>query len=406
MWGGPDDFQYFAPSVPSRSDSRWLGNAGVAGARRIVNREMDASTRSVASGGVLSIICKLGHSDLSVRERALKSILFKLEHGLVAHEQLYEGPGGNNEIFPLLLEWFNFPTVSMQAEVLAMIHGMCERCADASALFVQSGGLAFLEAFKADAAADNLPLVEATLNLLLMTAPQDQAAAPSSEARQSLGSASAAPSSVPTPARSGHWQPADPYLGVSGIYASGNPVRECVQTPSSVAISQDSACYVPDSFASSSRPPGIGGSFAARGGDACPSMQHPGRPASAAVAEPLLMRTARGGSGMTEAGERQEAALEEQMLRQLQQQTMCMHAPPPALSWNVPLVPLTRRDNQRLFAIDVKLKMTGRHPLQVCVCVCVCLSVSLSLSLCLCVCACACVCVCECECLRVLVRVC
>ena len=96
------------------------------------------------------------------------------------------------------------------------------------------------------------------------------------------------------------------------------------------------------------------------------------------------MSTARGGSGMTEAGERQEAALEEQMLRQLQQQTMCMHAPPPALSWNVPLVPLTRRDNQRLFAIDVKLKMTGRHPLQVCVCLCVCVSVCLSVCLSVC----------------------
>jgi len=41
-------------------------------------------------GGVLAVVGKLGHRDDAVRERALKSILFKLANGLATYEQLWQ----------------------------------------------------------------------------------------------------------------------------------------------------------------------------------------------------------------------------------------------------------------------------------------------------------------------------
>lgn len=39
---------------------------------------------------MLAVVGKLGHSDDAVRERALKSILFKLANGLATYEQLWQ----------------------------------------------------------------------------------------------------------------------------------------------------------------------------------------------------------------------------------------------------------------------------------------------------------------------------
>uniref|UniRef100_A0A8C2IE57 Rotatin n=1 Tax=Cyprinus carpio TaxID=7962 RepID=A0A8C2IE57_CYPCA len=62
--------------------------------------------------------CKLlRHSLLEIRVRALKNIRSKLDHGLIAIPDLVQ----ERMLFVFLLEWFNFPEVPMQEEVLDLI---------------------------------------------------------------------------------------------------------------------------------------------------------------------------------------------------------------------------------------------------------------------------------------------
>uniref|UniRef100_A0A9J8D9X9 Rotatin n=1 Tax=Cyprinus carpio carpio TaxID=630221 RepID=A0A9J8D9X9_CYPCA len=58
-----------------------------------------------------------GHSLLEIRVRALKNIRSKLDHGLIAIPDLVQ----ERMLFVFLLEWFNFPEVPMQEEVLDLI---------------------------------------------------------------------------------------------------------------------------------------------------------------------------------------------------------------------------------------------------------------------------------------------
>ncbi|KAG7248916.1 hypothetical protein CRUP_006563, partial [Coryphaenoides rupestris] len=57
------------------------------------------------------------HSLKEIRVRALKSILSKLDHSLLSVADLLQ----ERALFLLLLEWFNFPEVPMQAQVLELI---------------------------------------------------------------------------------------------------------------------------------------------------------------------------------------------------------------------------------------------------------------------------------------------
>ncbi|XP_026639388.1 rotatin isoform X1 [Microtus ochrogaster] len=60
------------------------------------------------------LIRKLGHQLVEIRERALKSILCKIEHNLICYADLIQ----ERLLFLHLLEWFNFPSVPMKEEVL------------------------------------------------------------------------------------------------------------------------------------------------------------------------------------------------------------------------------------------------------------------------------------------------
>ncbi|RXN08579.1 rotatin isoform X2 [Labeo rohita] len=64
-----------------------------------------------------SLIKKIGHSLVEIRVRALKNIRSKLDHGLIAIPDLVQ----ERMLFVFLLEWFNFPEVPMQEEVLEFI---------------------------------------------------------------------------------------------------------------------------------------------------------------------------------------------------------------------------------------------------------------------------------------------
>nr|XP_020771044.1 rotatin-like isoform X2 [Odocoileus virginianus texanus] len=66
---------------------------------------------------VTGLIRKLGHPLAEIRERALRSILCKLEHSLVCGADL----APHRLLFLHLLEWFNFPSVPMKDEVLGLL---------------------------------------------------------------------------------------------------------------------------------------------------------------------------------------------------------------------------------------------------------------------------------------------
>ncbi|XP_010853349.1 PREDICTED: rotatin isoform X4 [Bison bison bison] len=63
------------------------------------------------------LIRKLGHPLAEIRERALRSILCKLEHSLVCGADL----ASHRLLFLHLLEWFNFPSVPVKDEVLGLL---------------------------------------------------------------------------------------------------------------------------------------------------------------------------------------------------------------------------------------------------------------------------------------------
>ncbi|XP_060232941.1 rotatin [Meriones unguiculatus] len=63
------------------------------------------------------LIRKLGHQLAEIRERALKSILCKIEHNLICYADLIQ----ERLLFLHLLEWFNFPSVPMKEEVLSLL---------------------------------------------------------------------------------------------------------------------------------------------------------------------------------------------------------------------------------------------------------------------------------------------
>uniref|UniRef100_A0A2K6FX39 Rotatin n=1 Tax=Propithecus coquereli TaxID=379532 RepID=A0A2K6FX39_PROCO len=64
------------------------------------------------------LIKKLGHQLAEIRERALKSILSKVEHNLICYADLIQ----ERLLFLHLLEWFNFPSVPMKEEVLNLLN--------------------------------------------------------------------------------------------------------------------------------------------------------------------------------------------------------------------------------------------------------------------------------------------
>ncbi|KAM8730870.1 rotatin isoform 3-T3 [Acanthopagrus schlegelii] len=63
------------------------------------------------------LIKKIGHSLVEIRVRALKSIICKLDHSLISVSDIVQ----EKMLFVHLLEWFNFPEVPMQEEVLGLL---------------------------------------------------------------------------------------------------------------------------------------------------------------------------------------------------------------------------------------------------------------------------------------------
>uniref|UniRef100_A0A8D2CPY6 Rotatin n=1 Tax=Sciurus vulgaris TaxID=55149 RepID=A0A8D2CPY6_SCIVU len=66
------------------------------------------------------LIRKLGHQLAEIRERALRSILCKVEHNLICYADLIQ----ERLLFLHLLEWFNFPSVPMKEDVLNLLNSL------------------------------------------------------------------------------------------------------------------------------------------------------------------------------------------------------------------------------------------------------------------------------------------
>ncbi|NXE98487.1 RTTN protein, partial [Menura novaehollandiae] len=61
-----------------------------------------------------------GHELTEIRERSLKTILFKLDHNLISYADLVH----EKALFRNLLEWFNFPVVPIKEEVLNFVNDL------------------------------------------------------------------------------------------------------------------------------------------------------------------------------------------------------------------------------------------------------------------------------------------
>ncbi|XP_067888445.1 rotatin isoform X3 [Heterodontus francisci] len=86
-----------------------------------------------------ALIKKLGHQLVEIRVRALKNILCKIDHGLISIIDLAQ----EKSLFIRLFEWFNFPTVPMQGEVLTLCSRLVKYSSVAQ-LFREIGALEFL----------------------------------------------------------------------------------------------------------------------------------------------------------------------------------------------------------------------------------------------------------------------
>lgn len=68
---------------------------------------------------------------MEIRVRALKSIICKLDHSLICVSDIVQ----EKMLFVHLLEWFNFPEVPMQEEVLELLSTLARVTLDTWAAF-------------------------------------------------------------------------------------------------------------------------------------------------------------------------------------------------------------------------------------------------------------------------------
>uniref|UniRef100_A0A8C5R8E3 Rotatin n=1 Tax=Leptobrachium leishanense TaxID=445787 RepID=A0A8C5R8E3_9ANUR len=71
---------------------------------------------------VSSLVKKLSHQLVEIRERALKNLLCKLDHNLLSLVDLVQ----EKSLFLHLLEWFNFPEVTLKEEVLHLLNNLAK----------------------------------------------------------------------------------------------------------------------------------------------------------------------------------------------------------------------------------------------------------------------------------------
>ncbi|NWW73828.1 RTTN protein, partial [Climacteris rufus] len=86
-----------------------------------------------------------GHELTEIRERSLKTILFKLDHGLITYDDLVH----EKALFRSLLEWFNFPVVPIKEEVLNFVNSLIKHPAAAQKM-IGIGAVEFFSQLRTD----------------------------------------------------------------------------------------------------------------------------------------------------------------------------------------------------------------------------------------------------------------
>ncbi|KAL5022093.1 hypothetical protein ScPMuIL_001248 [Solemya velum] len=96
-----------------------------------------------------------GHELEEIRVRALENIIMKLEHKLICEADLIH----ERHLFIRLLEWFNFPKVTKQQEVLGLLLRLSKNSA-AAELIYEIGGMEFLTQVRKDLPSSLQPVVD------------------------------------------------------------------------------------------------------------------------------------------------------------------------------------------------------------------------------------------------------
>uniref|UniRef100_A0A8C3TRA8 Rotatin n=1 Tax=Catharus ustulatus TaxID=91951 RepID=A0A8C3TRA8_CATUS len=92
-----------------------------------------------------ALVRKLGHELTEIRERSLKTILFKLDHNLISYADLVH----EKALFRNLLEWFNFPVVPIKEEVLNFVNSLIKH-PPAAQKMIEIGAVEFFSQLRSD----------------------------------------------------------------------------------------------------------------------------------------------------------------------------------------------------------------------------------------------------------------
>uniref|UniRef100_A0A8C9MY58 Rotatin n=1 Tax=Serinus canaria TaxID=9135 RepID=A0A8C9MY58_SERCA len=92
-----------------------------------------------------ALVRKLGHELTEIRERSLKTILFKLDHNLISYADLVN----EKALFRNLLEWFNFPVVPIKEEVLNFVNSLIKH-PPAAQKMIGIGAVEFFSQLRSD----------------------------------------------------------------------------------------------------------------------------------------------------------------------------------------------------------------------------------------------------------------
>ncbi|KAI9523199.1 hypothetical protein NQZ68_029204 [Dissostichus eleginoides] len=112
------------------------------------------------------LIKKIGHSLVEIRVRALKNILCKLDHSLISISDIVQ----EKMLFVLLLEWFNFPEVPMQEEVLELLSTLSKH-PSAAQMLRDVGAVDFLSQLSRNVEPSLRAVIDGTLDQLFLLPP-------------------------------------------------------------------------------------------------------------------------------------------------------------------------------------------------------------------------------------------
>ncbi|XP_077983359.1 rotatin-like [Glandiceps talaboti] len=108
------------------------------------------------------LFTKLGHQLEEIRVRSLTNIISKLDHNVICEADLVQ----EKYFFIRLLEWFNFPTVPMQHEILTLLEKLSKH-SSAAQILVDIGGVEFLSRLRPNCEPKLQVTVDTTLENLL-----------------------------------------------------------------------------------------------------------------------------------------------------------------------------------------------------------------------------------------------